>query len=247
MRPLLEVPVDSLADALIADTRADRLELCDDLPSEGWSPSVSLVAGARKQCKATLVAMIRPRLPESVQAPTIDSFLASPRVIDASLREIESLARAGAHSVAIGLVRRDGSVDVDACASLVQCALGAGLEVAFHRAFDLAPNRADAMRDISSLGVTRVLSAGVLGWDASVSDLPTRLKVLACDRDCALGHAPLDSGPVLVMPGGGVRSHNAAEFLQVSSEIHSSCRCHGVIDRGELDRIAAVVSSFRLG
>ncbi|NDG63004.1 MAG: hypothetical protein EBY29_05995 [Planctomycetes bacterium] len=44
MKPILEVPVDSIAGAMMAAPFADRLELCDDLSSEGWTPTITAVA-----------------------------------------------------------------------------------------------------------------------------------------------------------------------------------------------------------
>lgn len=238
---LLEVPVDSLSDALLAATHADRLELCNDLVNEGWSPPAGLVKAVRGECGARVVAMIRPRLPESLNAATAESFTASRRVIDASRREIESLARAGVHGVAIGLVHPGGSIDIEACQELVACAQEANLEVAFHRAFDLAPNRDRAMRDICELGVARVLTAGVLGWNAAVKSIDDRIATLAEDSRLAGDYSHPTSQAPIVMPGGGVRASNAAKFLGVSPELHSSCRREGKLDREELTQIASVI------
>ncbi len=237
MKPTLEVPVDSIAGAIMAAPFADRLELCDDLSSEGWTPKMHLVREARAETKTSLVVMIRPHLQGSITAMTVAGFTATPRVVDASIREIELAAAAGAHSVAIGLLTSDGFVDMDACGKLAALARGAGLDVAFLRTFDLLTDRTRGMRDISALEMKRVVTAGVLGWDASVATLEQRIAVLADDARNAENFATAGKSAVEIIPGGGVRSTNAREFMQVSPHLHSSCRRGGVINRDELEEL----------
>jgi len=231
-RPTLEVPVDSIDAAMLAAPYADRLELCDDLASDGWTPSDALVREVRAASSVHIVAMIRPRLRNSIGAMTVEGFTASPTIIDASIREIESAATAGAHSVAIGLLSADGFVQMEACAKLALVAHGCRLDVAFLRVFDLLTDRARGMRDISALGTKRVVTAGVLGWDASVATIAQRLEVLAADHRNA--HEARVDNPVEIVPGGGVRASNALEFMRVSPHLHASCRRAGLFDQGEL-------------
>jgi copper homeostasis protein CutC len=98
------------------------------------------------------------------------------------------------------------------------------------------------MDDITALGMTRVVTAGVLGWDQSVLSLSERLAVLASDaRNAATAAAKYSATPVEVVPGGGVRASNAAEFLRVSPHLHASCRRDGVISRAELLALSGVL------
>ncbi|MDA0215367.1 MAG: hypothetical protein O2875_08390 [Planctomycetota bacterium] len=235
MKPTLEVPVDSIAGAMVAAPFADRLELCDDLASEGWTPTMPLVREARASTNTSLVVMIRPRLHGSITSMTVAGFTATPQIIDASIGEIERAAAAGAHSVAIGLLTADGFVDMDACGKLSAVARSAGLEVAFLRTFDLLTDRTRGMRDISALGMKRVVTAGVLGWDASVATLEQRIAVLAVDARNAAQWMGSNQAAVEIVPGGGVRSSNARDFMQVSPHLHASCRRGGIINREELN------------
>lgn len=243
MHATLEVPVDSIEAAVLADEflgTGDRLELCDDLASEGWTPRPDLVQEVRRRCKAGIVAMIRPRLPGARRELDVAAFLATPAVMAASRREIEASAAAGADSVAIGLLTRDGRVDLDACGELAEHARSMGLIVAFLRTFDLLEDRVEGMRAISSLGMARVVTAGVLGWDAGVASLEARCGVLA--RDVALATACAGGRPpVEIVPGGGVRASNAASFLKVSPHLHASCRRGGVISRDEVTALRQVL------
>jgi copper homeostasis protein len=235
MHTTLEVPVDSLAAAEIAAPFAERLELCDDLASEGWSPSIELVRSIRAITRTGLVAMIRPRTPDAVRELVPAAFRATPAVMEASLREIDAYAKAGADSVAIGVLDGDGHVDVSACTRLRDAALQHGLVVAFLRTIDLATDRARAMRDLTALRFTRVVTAGVRGWDASVRTLPERVALIAEDIRVTREEAKrLGCDPVEVVPGGGVRASNARAWLAVSPHLHASCRRGAHIDRDEV-------------
>jgi len=265
-RCTLEVPVDSLESAVLAAPFATRLELCDDLPSEGWTPKTSLIESVRAAVDTHIVAMIRPRFADSPLTLTVESFVASKRVMDASKEEIKSAASAGAHSVAIGLLQADGHVDMNACGELAELARSLKLEVAFLRTFDLLVDRVRGMRDISALGMKRVVTAGVLGWDAAISTLEQRMAVLQSDAMNAAGaasaqshasatiksahanapeqpHIPLARHTVEIVPGGGVRSSNAAQFMSVSPHLHASCRRDGVFNMDEIRLLHAAMNS----
>jgi copper homeostasis protein len=247
--PLLEVPLDSLDAALIAAPFADRLELCDDLSSEGWTPQMSLIRDVRDRIdtsRTSIVSMIRPRSANNSAALDIAAFTTTPRILADSLREIEASAKAGAHAVAIGLLTADGQVDVDACATMRDVALQQGMSVAFLRTFDLLVDRERGMDDLTALGITRVLTAAVPGWDASVRTLPQRLAVLTEDvRNANAAAAKYGVAAVIVVPGGGVRASNAAEFLTVAPELHASCRRDGRISTVELQSLRGVLATHQ--
>ena len=245
--PTLEVPLDSLSAAILAAPFADRLELCDDLASEGWTPTPTLIREVRARidtARTSIVSMIRPRSANNSAALDVAAFTTTPRILEDALFEIDASAKAGADSVAIGLLTRDGFVDMDACARMRDVALELGMVVAFLRTFDLLADRARGMDDITALGLTRVITAGVLGWDASALTLPQRLDVLADDaRNAATSAAAHGAAPVEIVPGGGVRASNAAEFLSVSPHLHASCRRDGAISAAELQALRDALTS----
>lgn len=249
MTRTLEVPLDSLHSAILAAPFADRLELCDDLPSEGWTPPMDLIRNVRASidtARTSIVSMIRPR--SANRSPQLDvaAFTTTPEIMADCLREIEASARAGADSVAIGLLTPDGLVDMEAVGQMASLARECGLVVAFLRTFDLLTDRQRGMQDITALGLTRVVTAGVLGWDASVLTLPQRLAVLKQDARNAEMAAQAHGGlPVEVVPGGGVRAANAADFLRVSPHLHASCRRDGAISAAELAALRGVLDETR--
>jgi copper homeostasis protein len=252
MRPALEVPIENIEGAIASLPFADRLEVCDDLSTEGWTPAPDLVREVRGAMNAAgrpgarVVAMIRPRVPGAVVAPVLEAFLASPAVVDACHREIEAMAQAGAHDVAIGLLRPDASIDLEAMERLAGAARAAGLGVAFLRTVDLVRDRDRAMRDLVDLGMERVVTAGVFGWDASVATIGSRVDRMQRDALVAEAHAAARGlRSVTIVPGGGVRSSNASEFMRVSVDLHSSCRVRGVLDADEGRALRAVLDSGR--
>lgn len=233
----LEVPLDSLRAAQLAAPFASRLELCDDLASEGWTPTGEFVKAVRAFTDVSLVVMIRPRFADSPRALTVGAFFATERVMTASKKEIEMAARAGANSVAIGLLTADGDVDLIACAELAKFARAAALDVAFLRTFDLIADRERAMRDITDLAVLRVVTAGVLGWNSAVDSISRRLDVLAQDVRNAHACAPPGRAAVEVVACGGVRTENVREFLGVSPHLHASCRRLGEFSGEEVESL----------
>jgi copper homeostasis protein CutC len=237
----LEVPIDSIEGARMAAPFATRLEVCHDLSSEGWTPKMELLRACRDAVEGTpctLVSMIRPQLPGGSRALDVAAFTATPALVDACMREVEASARAGAHSVAISLLSADGHVDLDANARLIELARGFGLVVAFLRTFDLLVDRERGMRDLSALGFTRFITAGVLGWDASVATLEQRVAVVRRDiENAAREAARLGRAPIEVVPAGGVRASNAKAWLALSPHLHASCRRDGVISLAELELI----------
>jgi len=258
VRPTLEVPVDSLESVEIAAPFADRIELCDDLATEGWTPCETLVRWARDLSDACalpaqprIIAMIRPRLPGSTLALDASSFVATPRVVDASLREIACCVDAGAHEVAIGLLDPNGHIDVATCARLRDEALRRGATVAFLRVFDLLVDRARGWRDIATLGIGRVLTAGVLGWDAGARSVADRVRTMRADVDLARGAAAAcargsgsEPSHIEIAAGGGVRAANAAEFLAVTPHLHASCRADGRISAEEIAALGRCLRSL---
>lgn len=269
----LEVPVDSIEAVELAAPCADRIELCDDLATEGWTPTAALVRAARAVSdvqrpghRPRIVAMIRPRLPESTLALDAAAFVATGRVVAASLREIAACIDAGAHEIAIGLLDAHGRIDVAACAQLRDAALSRGATVAFLRVFDLLADRSRGWDDIARLGVGRVLTAGVLGWDARVAPVEARTEVISADAACAAracasigrqqpsravsgpGHglaAHVAPHTVAIAAGGGVRASNADQFVRVTPHLHASCRVGGRISADELAALRACIHGSR--
>ena len=239
--PTLEIPIDSIESARHAVARADRLEVCSDLGTEGWTPDPDLlreVVGLSGEHGVEVVALIRPPHPTRSGGCGIEDFVITPEVMEASLQGIERSADAGADTVAIGPLRSDGRIDRDACAVMVEHAVRRGLRVSFLRSIDLAPDREEAIGMLFELGIIRILTAGINGWDVAAATQEER--VARCHLDVLFAGSLADAGdrnPIEIVVGGGVRSSNVAAFTAVSPHVHSSCRDGGEFDRNELERL----------
>ena len=172
--PVLEIPVDDPATARAAASHADRLEVCRDLEAEGLTPSpeflAEIVAASREEGYRPEIAVVFQELP-----PPEDRRIVGPadfRARPEDLRRLSELApafaAAGAGSVVLGFADEDGLPDEVAVAEAVRIVAEHGMQLAFHRAFDLADDPAEAARRLEALGVDRTLAAGSSGYDASV-------------------------------------------------------------------------------
>ena len=138
----LEICAFNLSSALIAQqSGADRIELCASPEEGGTTPSPGLIRTARELLRIQLYPIIRPRGGD---------FLYSDEEYLTMLRDVDYCKQAGCNGVVIGLLKKDGSIDKERCARLVEAAYPMG--VTFHRAFDWAINPYEALEDIISIG-----------------------------------------------------------------------------------------------
>jgi copper homeostasis protein len=72
--------------------------------------------------------------------------------------EISVAKTLGAHGVVIGILRPDGTVDVDRMKELVGRARP--MSVTFHRAFDMAVRPEESIEDVVRTGADRLLTSG---------------------------------------------------------------------------------------
>ena len=247
--PVLEIPVDDPATARAAASHADRLEVCRDLEAEGLTPSpeflAEIVAASREEGHRPEIAVVFQELPppEDRRAVTPADFAARPRTCVASRNSRPAFAAAGAGSVVLGFADEDGLPDEVAVAEAVRIVARHGMQLAFHRAFDLADDPAEAARRLESLGVDRTLAAGSSGYDASVATIDQRVERLAAAATA------IDPGRFAIVPCGGVRSSNLASFLAVTPHAHASCRIRptafelGRFDGDEAARLRDLVHS----
>lgn len=201
--PLLEIAANSLASALAAqEGGADRIELCENLGEGGTTPSHGTLSMARDKLRIPIYALIRPRGGD---------FLYDAAEIEAMRRDIEHCARLGCDGVVIGALDTEGNVDTALCRELVAAA--GKLGVTFHRAFDAARDRAQALQDIIALRCERVLTSG------GANDALTGAAGIAEAVRSGEGH-------IRVMAGAGVTVGNIREIASRSGahEFHASAR-----------------------
>ena len=203
-RILLEVCVDTPAGLAAAVAGgADRIELCAALSAEGLTPAPGLMAQAAR-CGCPTFAMIRPRPGD---------FVFDALELDAMRSDIDAAAKAGLAGVVLGVNRPDGRLDEAALAGQVAHAKACGLSVALHRAFDLTPDKPEALETAIALGFPRILTSGGHRSAPEGAEAIAELVRRAGER-------------VVILAGAGLRPQNVAEFVRRTGvrEVHGSCR-----------------------
>jgi copper homeostasis protein len=198
---LLEVCIDDLEGARAAlRGQAQRLEVCSRLDVGGLTPHDELLRQLKAETRVPLYCMVRPRGGDFVLR---DDDLAR------TLEDLERVLDGGADGVVYGWITPDGRVDRAALEQLV--ARSRGVPVTFHRAFEQVNDPVQELEVLIACGVTRVLTAG------GAKDAHAGRQVLRTLVEAARGR-------IGILPGGGVRAHNAAEILTATgvSELHSS-------------------------
>jgi copper homeostasis protein len=145
--------------------------------------------------------------------PRAGDFVYTRDELDAMERELAWIRASGARGVVLGALTSGGAIDVASTTRLVAGARP--LAVTFHRAFDETRDLGLALDTLIELGIERVLTSG-----GAASAWEGRETLRALVRRAA--------GRIVVMPGGGVRSPNAAQILDDTGaiELHSSTPFH---------------------
>jgi copper homeostasis protein len=202
-RPRLEVCVDSVEGCVAARAGgADRVELCANLVEGGTTPSLGLLSTARDAADIPVMAMIRPRGGD---------FLYSSLELDVMRRDIVRAKEAGARGIVLGVLRADGTIDVERTRELTD--LARPMEVTFHRAFDMTRDAFEALDALIELGIDRVLTSG-----------QARTVIDGLERITVLVRAAGDR--MVVMPGGGLREENIRRVIETTGarDVHFTAR-----------------------
>ena len=199
----LEIIGFDIASCRIAQTMgATRIELCANPSEGGTTPSHGMIEQAKKSCSIPVFPIIRPRGGD---------FLYTKEEFEAMKTDIKTCLSIGCEGVVIGMLLRDGNVDIERTQELV---LAAGnMEVTFHRAFDRVSNPFIALETIIATGCKRILTSGLYQTALEGKEMLKELVDKAADR-------------IKIMPGSGVRSNNVVELAASTGAkaFHSSAR-----------------------
>jgi copper homeostasis protein len=171
-----------------------RIEFCAEAKLGGTSPSAAEVDRVRRIFGSELGVMLRPRGGDFVYSASEWSAMAE---------ELTRLAGQGVDFVVLGALTEDAVLD-PRTADLAELAAAHSLPWVLHRAFDAARDRFEALATAEALGCARILTG--LG--------ATSMEALVALREVA---------KLEILPGGGIRARNAADYLEAGfRQIHSA-------------------------
>ena len=146
----LEVCVDSVESALAAVRGgADRLELCGNLIIGGTTPEAGLFEEIRQVSNIRTYVLIRPRYGD---------FCYSDYEFRVMARAVRKFRMLGAEGVVIGILKPDGSLDMERMRQLTEEA--GNMSVTLHRAFDVCADPFETMEQAKELGIDTILTSG---------------------------------------------------------------------------------------
>ena len=181
---------------------ADRIELCAALTEGGITPSYGTIIKCREAFDVQIFPIIRNRSGD---------FLYTDDEFEIMMHDVKLCKQIGCDGVVIGVLHKDGSIDIQRTAKLVETAYP--LEATFHRAFDRCKDPFEALEQLIKIGCQRILTSGQQPTAPQGVELIAQLVKAADER-------------IIIMPGSGVRKENIKELQQKTDaiEFHSSLR-----------------------
>jgi len=199
MPGILEACVNSAVSATEAQAGgADRIELCGNMQEGGCTPGAGTILFTRQRLKIPVMVMIRPRGADFCYSE--DEFL----VMEDDIRFVKE---AGADGVVFGILKPDGTVDIERMGRLAEIARP--LSLICHRAFDMCSDPFKSIDDLIQLGFNRLLTSG---------QEDSAEKGAGLIRDL-IRHA---NNRITVMPGHGIKEHNLKKVMELTgaAEFH---------------------------
>jgi copper homeostasis protein len=209
MKFKLEICTDSVQSAMDAqEAGASRVELCDNLIEGGTTPGYGTIITARRSIDIGLNVLIRPRAGD---------FLYTDIEFDIMRRDLEVCGECGADGIVIGILRSDGTIDLERTSELVE--LARPMSVTFHRAFDMCTDPVRGLEDLIAAGADRLLSSGQKKTAAEGSVLLRELVMQAGKR-------------IIIMPGSGISETNIKNIVRLTGAKEFHCSARKVIESG---------------
>lgn len=174
---VLECCADSVQSAINAEKGgANRIELCSALVIGGLSPSVCLFDRVMKNCSIKVNVLLRPRFGD---------FCYDDYETEIIRQEIKMFREHGANGVVIGILRPDGTLDIEKMKILMEEAKG--IDVTLHRAFDVAKDPYLVLEQAEKLGINTILTSGQKNSAMEGADLLKDLVAKSKNVDILVG------------------------------------------------------------
>lgn len=205
MKTIVEVCCGSYEDVMAAvKGGADRVELNSALCVGGLTPSVASLRLVKQNSNIKVITMIRPRGA---------GFCYSDMEYEVMKAETRLMMENGADGIAFGILKSDGSLDVERCKEIIEIIKEFHGEIVFHRAFDCAANPFEMIEQLIELGVDRILTSGLKEKAFEGKELIKELQFRYGDK-------------IEILAGSGINVANAKELIEYCGirQIHSSCK-----------------------
>jgi copper homeostasis protein len=203
MKYILEIATSDFSTTRSAvEGGADRIELCSNLAEGGTTPSFGQLRKCREAFSTTLYPIIRPRGGD---------FLYTDEEYGIMLHDAKLCKELGFDGIVIGILNKDGAIDLKRTAQLIESAYPLG--ITFHRAIDRCRDPFEAMEQLIEMGCERILTSGQQPAAPDGVELIAQLNKAADER-------------IIIMPGSGVRKDNIKMLAEKTgcTEFHSSLR-----------------------
>lgn len=203
IRPTIEVCSYNYQSALNAmQAGVHRIELCDNMYEGGTTPSYGLITLLRETLDIDINVMIRPRGGD---------FFYDDFEFEVMKHDIEMCKQLRANGVVFGILKQDGSIDVERTSELRDIA--GQMSVTFHRAFDMSADLSSSLDNLISTGIDRVLTSG--GFNTALEG-----------RDVIKELVTKSNGNIIIMPGSGINFENISYLKEFTgaNEFHLSAK-----------------------
>ena len=200
---LIEIAAFSVDAALEAEKAgANRIELCSAPSEGGLTPSLGTLSVVKQMVNIHVFVMIRPREGD---------FCYSDAEFSSMLLDVELARKAGANGIVTGLLNKEGTIDTQRLKRILQ--VTNGMEVTFHRAFDMVKDPGKSIKILADLGINRVLTSGGKRTAAEGHENIRNLILQANNK-------------IIVLPAGNINQFNVNELVKNTdvSEIHLSAK-----------------------
>lgn len=128
---------------------ADRIELCSGAADGGLTPSYGYLKLAREKLHIPVHPIIRPRGGD---------FCYNVSEFDVIREDLQMIKDMGFPGAVVGILDTEGRIDIERMQTLMEIANG--MEITFHRAFDMCINPLLGLEQLKNLGVARILTSG---------------------------------------------------------------------------------------
>lgn len=187
-----------------AQAGAHRIELCDNIAEGGTTPSYATIRWVVRQLQIPVNVIVRPRGGD---------FLYSDTEYHLIKEDINQIKKLGANGIVIGFLTQTGEIDLKRTSEVIK--LAKPMEVTFHRAFDMCINPFEAIEQLKSIGINRILTSGGYTTAEKGASVLGQLVQRA-------------NNEIIIMPGSGITHKNLKKIIHLTqaTEYHSSAKIY---------------------